>query len=236
MVVTALNPVIGYDKAGEIAKKAHKEKTTLREAAIASGHLERRGVRRRGQARRDDRPEVADAGSRSGQDGRIAACASVTPTRSSPAGRRASGWRPRGSSPPRGARVSLIARDQARLEQAAARGRARHRSRVRRRHRRRRGRRGDRRARRATQGPCDLLVTAAGACAPGLLRASSTLEDFRAQMDLNYFGTLHPIRAVLGSMLERGSGTIVGISSGGRARRRVRLRRVRAVEVRGARA
>jgi fumarate hydratase, class II len=39
MVVTALNPVIGYDKAGEIAKKAHKDKSTLREAAIASGHL-----------------------------------------------------------------------------------------------------------------------------------------------------------------------------------------------------
>ena len=39
MVVTALNPVIGYDKAGEIAKKAHKEGTTLRAAAIASGHL-----------------------------------------------------------------------------------------------------------------------------------------------------------------------------------------------------
>jgi fumarate hydratase class II len=39
MVVTALNPVIGYDKAAEIAKKAHTEGTTLREAAIASGHL-----------------------------------------------------------------------------------------------------------------------------------------------------------------------------------------------------
>jgi fumarate hydratase class II len=39
MPVTALNPVIGYDKAGEIAKKAHREGTTLREAAIASGHL-----------------------------------------------------------------------------------------------------------------------------------------------------------------------------------------------------
>jgi fumarate hydratase, class II len=39
MVVTALNPVIGYDKAGEIAKKAHQDKSTLREAAIASGHL-----------------------------------------------------------------------------------------------------------------------------------------------------------------------------------------------------
>jgi fumarate hydratase class II len=39
MLVTALNPHIGYDKAAYIAKKAHKEGTTLREAAVASGHL-----------------------------------------------------------------------------------------------------------------------------------------------------------------------------------------------------
>ena len=39
MLVTALNPHIGYDKAAEIAKKAHKEKTSLREAAIGSGQL-----------------------------------------------------------------------------------------------------------------------------------------------------------------------------------------------------
>jgi len=39
MLVTALNPVVGYDKAAEIAKKAHKEGTTLREAAISLGHL-----------------------------------------------------------------------------------------------------------------------------------------------------------------------------------------------------
>jgi fumarate hydratase class II len=39
MLVTALNPHIGYDKAAEVAKKAHKEGTTLREAAIALGHL-----------------------------------------------------------------------------------------------------------------------------------------------------------------------------------------------------
>ncbi len=39
MVVTALNPHIGYDKGAEIAKKAHAEGTTLREAAIASGHV-----------------------------------------------------------------------------------------------------------------------------------------------------------------------------------------------------
>ena len=39
MLVTALNPHIGYDKAAQIAKKAHAEGTSLREAAIASGHV-----------------------------------------------------------------------------------------------------------------------------------------------------------------------------------------------------
>ena len=39
MLVTALNPVIGYDKAAEVAKKAHKEGTTLKEAAVSLGYL-----------------------------------------------------------------------------------------------------------------------------------------------------------------------------------------------------
>ena len=39
MLVTALNPHIGYDKAAEVAKKAHKERSTLRESAIALGYL-----------------------------------------------------------------------------------------------------------------------------------------------------------------------------------------------------
>jgi fumarate hydratase class II len=39
MLVTALNPHIGYDKAAYIAKKAHKEGSSLREAALASGHV-----------------------------------------------------------------------------------------------------------------------------------------------------------------------------------------------------
>jgi fumarate hydratase, class II len=39
MLVTALNPHIGYDKAAAIAKKGHKEGLKLREAAIASGFL-----------------------------------------------------------------------------------------------------------------------------------------------------------------------------------------------------
>ena len=39
MLVTALNPHIGYDKAAQIAKKAHAEGTTLKEAAVALGLL-----------------------------------------------------------------------------------------------------------------------------------------------------------------------------------------------------
>ncbi|MEX2629633.1 MAG: class II fumarate hydratase [Tistlia sp.] len=39
MLVTALNPHIGYDKAAEVAKKAHAEATTLKQAAVALGHV-----------------------------------------------------------------------------------------------------------------------------------------------------------------------------------------------------
>ena len=39
MLVTSLNTHIGYYKAAEIAKKAHKEGTTLKEAALALGHV-----------------------------------------------------------------------------------------------------------------------------------------------------------------------------------------------------
>ncbi|KAI7897496.1 fumarate hydratase [Cokeromyces recurvatus] len=39
MLVTSLNPVIGYDKAAECAKKAHKEGTTLKEAVLSLGYL-----------------------------------------------------------------------------------------------------------------------------------------------------------------------------------------------------
>lgn len=41
MLVTALNPHIGYDKAAQIAKKAHKEDKTLKEAALELGYLTR---------------------------------------------------------------------------------------------------------------------------------------------------------------------------------------------------
>ncbi|MGZ5113732.1 MAG: lyase family protein, partial [Usitatibacter sp.] len=39
MLVTALAPKIGYDKAAEIAKKAHRDDTGLREAAVALGYV-----------------------------------------------------------------------------------------------------------------------------------------------------------------------------------------------------
>ena len=39
MLVTALNPTIGYDRAAEVAKKAHKEGTTLKAAALALGYV-----------------------------------------------------------------------------------------------------------------------------------------------------------------------------------------------------
>jgi fumarate hydratase class II len=39
MLVTALAPAIGYDKAARIAKEAHRKGTTLREEALASGFV-----------------------------------------------------------------------------------------------------------------------------------------------------------------------------------------------------
>jgi len=39
MTVTALSPKIGYDKAAEIAKKEHHDKSTLKEAAVGLGYV-----------------------------------------------------------------------------------------------------------------------------------------------------------------------------------------------------
>jgi fumarate hydratase class II len=39
MLVTSLNPKIGYDNAAAVAKKAHKEGSTLKEAALDLGVL-----------------------------------------------------------------------------------------------------------------------------------------------------------------------------------------------------
>jgi 3-dehydrosphinganine reductase len=57
-----------------------------------------------------------------------------------------------------------------------------------------------------------LLVNTAGVARPGHFHQLE-LEDFRWMMDINYFGAVHMIKAVLPGMLARGSGHIVNISS-----------------------
>jgi len=59
----------------------------------------------------------------------------------------------------------------------------------------------------------DLLVNSAGFSQPGNFEELD-LEIFRVTMEVNYFGTLYPIRAVLPGMMQRHSGHIVNISSG----------------------
>lgn len=65
----------------------------------------------------------------------------------------------------------------------------------------------------AALGPCDVLVTSAGMVEPGYFSALSD-DVFRQTVDVDYFGTLWPIRAVVPSMVERRTGSIVGVSSG----------------------
>lgn len=66
----------------------------------------------------------------------------------------------------------------------------------------------------AAQGPCDLLVTSAGIITPGYFVELADAE-FERQMQVNYFGTLWPIRAVVPSMVAAGRGHIAAISSFG---------------------
>ena len=58
-------------------------------------------------------------------------------------------------------------------------------------------------------GPCDVLITSAGYAHPGRF-IDLDIDVFREQMDVNYFGTLHAIRAVVPSMVGRRAGHIVG--------------------------
>ncbi len=113
-----------------------------------------------------------------------------------------------------GARVGLIDRDQARLEPlaealrrsgvtcATATADVRERERL-------HGAVGDITA---ALGPIDVLIASAGLC------RASTVDDLRIAhleeiVQVNFLGTVYAIEAVLPSMLERGSGHIVGISS-----------------------
>jgi fumarate hydratase class II len=58
MLVTALAPSIGYDKAAQIAKAAHANGTTLREAAIGLGYVSAKDFDRLVRPRRMTRPEA----------------------------------------------------------------------------------------------------------------------------------------------------------------------------------
>jgi len=64
----------------------------------------------------------------------------------------------------------------------------------------------------AQLGPVDVLVTSAGGARPGHFTELSH-DVFAEQMTLNYFGTLHPIRAVVPSMIERSQGHLMLVSS-----------------------
>jgi 3-dehydrosphinganine reductase len=61
-------------------------------------------------------------------------------------------------------------------------------------------------------GPCDVLVTSAGGAEPGYFTELDT-ATFRRQMEVNYFGTLHAVRTVVPTMVARGRGHLVLVSS-----------------------
>ncbi len=65
---------------------------------------------------------------------------------------------------------------------------------------------------RAERGEVDVLVTSAGITRPGRFTELSD-EVFTSMIDVDYYGTLWPIRAVVPSMIRRGSGSIVAVSS-----------------------
>mgnify|MGYP006287755697 CR=1 FL=1 len=60
----------------------------------------------------------------------------------------------------------------------------------------------------------DILISSAGIAHPGYFE-ELPLSTFREQMDVNYFGTLYTVRAVLPHMIRQGSGRIVNVSSVG---------------------
>lgn len=59
----------------------------------------------------------------------------------------------------------------------------------------------------------DLVINSAGVTHPGYVQ-DIPLEIFRQMMEINYFGTVNVVKAVLPGMLARRSGQIVNISSG----------------------
>jgi NAD(P)-dependent dehydrogenase (short-subunit alcohol dehydrogenase family) len=64
----------------------------------------------------------------------------------------------------------------------------------------------------AAAGPIDVLVNNAGVMPSGRLLEQSE-ELLKAQMEINYWGVVHGLRAVLPGMIERGSGHVVNVAS-----------------------
>ncbi|MFD3537320.1 SDR family oxidoreductase [Streptomyces sp. NPDC058664] len=62
------------------------------------------------------------------------------------------------------------------------------------------------------QGPCDVLITSAGIARPGHFLELPD-DVFRQAIEINYFGTLHAIRAIAPGMVKRRHGSIVAVSS-----------------------
>lgn len=58
----------------------------------------------------------------------------------------------------------------------------------------------------------DLLINSAGVVYPGYFQELE-VETFHWQMEINYFGTLHVLKCIIPGMIQRGSGTVVNISS-----------------------
>lgn len=64
----------------------------------------------------------------------------------------------------------------------------------------------------AERGPVDVLVCSAGITLPGRFLEAED-QTFVDMIDVDYYGTLWPVRAVAPSMVERGSGSIIGVAS-----------------------
>jgi 3-dehydrosphinganine reductase len=62
------------------------------------------------------------------------------------------------------------------------------------------------------RGPVDVLVCSAGITLPGRFLEAED-QTFRDMIEVDYYGTLWPVRAVAPSMVERGGGSIVGVAS-----------------------
>lgn len=62
------------------------------------------------------------------------------------------------------------------------------------------------------RGPVDALVCSAGITLPGRFLEAED-QTFRDMIDVDYYGTLWPVRAVAPAMVGRGSGSIVGVAS-----------------------